>query len=42
LGVIAGLVPAIPIRGAPCNPHRDGRNKSGDDNKKCQPKRDML
>jgi tripartite-type tricarboxylate transporter receptor subunit TctC len=30
--VIAGLVPAIPIRGALCHPHRDGRNRSGHDN----------
>jgi hypothetical protein len=42
LSVIAGLVPAISIRKAPCDPDRDGRNKSGHDNKKCQPKRKAL
>ncbi len=29
LGVIAGLVPAIPLRDAPCQPNRDGRDKPG-------------
>jgi hypothetical protein len=32
--VIAGLVPATSIREAPCQPNRDGRNKSGHDNEK--------
>jgi len=29
--VMAGLVPAIPIIGAPCHPDRDRRDKPGDD-----------
>jgi len=29
--VLAGLVPAIPIIGAPCPPDRDRRDKPGDD-----------
>jgi hypothetical protein len=33
LNVIAGLVPAISMRRAPCQPKRDSRNKSGHD--KC-------
>jgi len=32
--VIAGLVPATSTRETPCQPHRDGRNKSGHDNEK--------
>src|ERR1700733_1381482 len=31
---MAGLVPAISLRRAPCVPHRDGRNKSGHDNER--------
>jgi len=30
--VMAGLVPAIPMRKAPCPPKRGRRDKPGDDN----------
>jgi hypothetical protein len=39
LNVTAGLVAAISIRKAPCDPYRVGRNKSGHDNWKRQPER---
>jgi hypothetical protein len=33
--VMAGLVPAISIRDAPCPPKRDRRDKPGDDGCEC-------
>ncbi len=42
LNVIAGLVPAISIKKALCDTDRDGRNKSGHDNKKRQPQQNAL
>jgi hypothetical protein len=35
LDVMAGFIPAIPLRGAPCQPDRDHRDKPGDDISFC-------